>query len=70
MDRTYPKELFRNNHYRVVFGPEEDVAFQAKGWKEERDPNQKYIANTSGIPEDFPEGEEPTKRGRPKKTEA
>jgi len=66
----YPKELFRNNHYRVVFGPEEEAEFKAKGWKAERVEGQKYVGFDSGIPEDVPE-EAPERRrpGRPKKTE-
>lgn len=69
-NRTYPAELYRNNHYRVVHGPEEDRDCQAKGWKEEKTEGQEYVANTSGIPEDVPE-ETPAKRapGRPKKKE-
>lgn len=64
MDQTYPKELYRNNHYRVVFGPEEDRAFQDQGWKEQKTPGQEYVVYHSGIPENIP-GE---KRGpgRPK----
>ena len=66
-DQTYPKELYRNNHYRVVQGPEEDREFQSKGWSDTKDAEQKYVVHTSGILEDIPE----PKRGpgRPPKNE-
>lgn len=55
MDTTYPKEIYRNNHRRVVFGVEEDRDFQTKGWSETRDPEQQYVGFDSGIPENLPE---------------
>ena len=54
-DNTYPKELYRNNHYRVVFGPEEDRDLQGKGWSEQKDSDQKYVAFNSGVPENIPD---------------
>lgn len=63
----YPKELYRNNWYRVVFGPEEEGQFVALGWSETKDPERKYVVYHSGIPEEIPEAPEPPKkrRGRP-----
>lgn len=65
----YPKEVYRNNHYRVVWGPEEDAALKAKGWSDDMDRDRAdYVVYHSGIPEEVPE---PEKRGpgRPRKAE-
>lgn len=64
MASTYPIELYRNNHYRVVWGPEEDRALQAEGWVERKTAGQQYVAYNSGIPETERRGP-----GRPKKVE-
>lgn len=64
----YPKELYRNNHYAVVFSGEAEKELIAKGWSPDKDPDQEYVANTSGVPEDLPEPEVPRRGpGRPKK---
>jgi len=71
----YPKELFRNNHYRVVHSPGEDREFQAQGWSEKMDrPREDYAVHHSDVPED---GEAPApkaaehkaKPGRPRKAD-
>jgi hypothetical protein len=74
----YPKELYRNNWYRVVFSGEEERQFVALGWSETKNPDQKYVVYHSGIPEDVagapaaatadePDtaSERPKRRGRP-----
>ena len=65
----YPKEMYRNNHYRVVFGGEEERAMAALGWKVDMDRSRaEYVLYHSGIPEDLPE--EKRGPGRPKKADA
>jgi len=57
-DTMFPKELYRNNHYRVVHCQEEQAAFMAKGWKEEMDRDRTdYVVHHSGVEEEFSEPE-------------
>ena len=62
MDKEfYPKEMYRNNHYRVVHSGEEQRKMEGLGWSLEADRDRYgYVVHTSGIPE---EGQPEQKRG-------
>ena len=62
MDKEFfPKEMYRNNHYRVVHGNEEQRKMEGLGWSLEMDRDRAdYVVHTSGIPED---GVEEKRRG-------
>ncbi len=43
----YPKELYKDNLYRVVWGPEEEQKFVSKGWKEDKEDGAEYVVHTA-----------------------
>lgn len=44
---TFPKELYRHHHYRVVHSIEEHGKFLADGWAEHREPGVEYCPHTA-----------------------
>lgn len=42
MPYDYPKELFKDDTYRVALGPEEHFTLQEDGWSDKREKGVKY----------------------------
>ncbi len=40
---TFPKEVYKGHHYRVIHGPEEYAAAIADGWENEKPEGSEYI---------------------------
>lgn len=65
----FPSEMYFEDMYRVVHGPEEQSEFGAAGWKDQKDPNIKqYRASTTPPPEapaDDPDAEPAAPAAKP-----
>ncbi len=64
---TYPREIFKDGGYRVVFGPEEHAALKKEAWSDERQAVEPLEANKPELMRTDANQPEPKRRGRPPK---
>ncbi len=60
----FPREIYKDGQYLVVWGMEEHRSFLAQGWTDEK-PEPEFISPLHEIAEALKDGTFPKRRGRP-----